>query len=427
MLHKRYLLYSIILLGATPILCLGYDTYFTMQSVQRIEERLYLVKRLESPVDALFKIYAMVAPAVLQKQGRLFGTLGDHKQNFQHKATCKALEEISEVSSIDPFRKIWCSLLSYRYLEDKEFEQEAIKLLLLLYQDLFKNLGSLSITLKDAHKVLGNQKIDEIGLSGYSHQKKQKRFITQEVFSGLGTKPDQDIATLLATGHYTADCICAHADCDTVNDTLNSLERVLHEPCSNDDIVINNVLRFYHMQRLVRPMFMLSKKHELLVADELVIPKVFKHELILECIDTLKSTGSSKGFFKLWKRLATYDFIEDKQLLNEFVQLTLVLYRHLLEKALQEPRRFRIIVNDTMLVNDKIASLPLAELLNVLDTIVDQYEEIVATYELNNESLSWKAWFEKYWWAPPVILTTCYMVLLKSYYKLSSLIVKKDV
>jgi hypothetical protein len=52
-----------------------------------------------------------------------------------------------------------------------------------------------------------------------------------------------------------------------------------------------------------------------------------------------------------------------------------------------------------------IATLPIPEMLNSLDSLVEDLIEIIEKYELDT-AMSWTQWFKKYWWVPPVIISS---------------------
>jgi hypothetical protein len=53
------------------------------------------------------------------------------------------------------------------------------------------------------------------------------------------------------------------------------------------------------------------------------------------------------------------------------------------------------------MINNIISQLPIAEVLNAIDMLVNELPPFIEKYELNSQ-ITWKNWLKKYWWVPPV-------------------------
>ncbi len=88
--------------------------------------------------------------------------------------------------------------------------------------------------------------------------------------------------------------------------------------------------------------------------------------------------------------------------------------------CLHEKERFNASTIDAITqLYSQIVALPIPEILDLLEEIVSQFDDISTNHELNNSTLSWHKWIEKYWWMPPVIFAACIVLMLR-YKKLSN-------
>lgn len=79
-----------------------------------------------------------------------------------------------------------------------------------------------------------------------------------------------------------------------------------------------------------------------------------------------------------------------------------------------EPSRFNASTLDSIQqVYTQIAALPIPELLDLIEEIVNQVDHFSQQYELHNQSLSWYAWLEHYWWIPPTVLIAFLMMMMR--------------
>src|SRR5439155_1518616 len=133
----------------------------------------------------------------------------------------------------------------------------------------------------------------------------------------INLQQPQDLTVILSTNHHAADIVCDQEDCGTVHDAVHAVEHVLHDvECAecDDTIIINIIMRFYHMVHLY----------------------------------------------------------------------------------------------------EKIANLPIGELLNLLDEVTDHYENLSTNYEFSNQKMTWSSWLRKYWWVPPITAVSAIVLYVKN-------------
>lgn len=61
------------------------------------------------------------------------------------------------------------------------------------------------------------------------------------------------------------------------------------------------------------------------------------------------------------------------------------------------------------LYND-IHDLPVSEMLNLLDELVDEFDFFSEQYELENHKLSWSSWLAGYWWSIPTMIGKVFLI-----------------
>jgi hypothetical protein len=57
-----------------------------------------------------------------------------------------------------------------------------------------------------------------------------------------------------------------------------------------------------------------------------------------------------------------------------------------------------------MEIYDDVHNLPISQMLNLLDELVDEFDDFSIHYEWHNQKLSWYAWFTAYWWSIPTMI-----------------------
>src|SRR5581483_1104292 len=125
-----------------------------------------------------------------------------------------------------------------------------------------------------------------------------------------GLSHSSQLTELLIAGHQSLSDLCPEVHCDDVQDSVNTVARLLDEVSISRDIIINNNIRFYHVQRLVKAMFILSKNSSHIYSFSLFsdINLECSHALVRECIHDIKVTKTINPLFKIWKKVISYDY-----------------------------------------------------------------------------------------------------------------------
>ncbi|MDE2589416.1 MAG: hypothetical protein KGL95_07100, partial [Patescibacteria group bacterium] len=89
--------------------------------------------------------------------------------------------------------------------------------------------------------------------------------------------------------------------------------------------------------------------------------------------------------------------------LRELLLLLFIVYKQiLLHECEEHPKILKTVTLTTILeISEKINQLPIAEVLNAIDMLVTELPPFFEKYELHSD-ITWKEWFKKYWWVPPV-------------------------
>lgn len=362
----------------SEMLCAGEGA--SMRVVASIHQRYYLIKRLEGPINVFFQVYELNHKNTLRPH-ELFRS---HKiVDFQDPVVSECVQKMSERQTLDPFRILWEQFLSYKFIDKQEFARETLILLLSLYKDLLAGFMSDMVVLR-------------------SNQPELSKLLAQ---------------------HHTIGDIDPVMNTHDIYDSFMSIVTLI-ESTNTCDFVINNNMRFYHIQRLLRPMYILSR-YQYNIKEFGSICTQFKHDRIRQCALLLEGASSIKPLFKLWQCFVSYDFIEDDDMLQEFIHLIICVYSHLeIEDKGQKIPFFPDLSKASALykkpdaqtviqIYQVLHSIPILALLDLLDDVVDQFDSFSNQYELHNKELSWAEWVKQYWWSAPVMVSKFILILLR--------------
>lgn len=343
-----------------------------MKFVKMVQKRYYLVHRLEKPISFLMDFYRSAA------KKNIFNVWSLDKpypykdiivptgvsDQFKHPLVIKYMRDLENEHNIRAINDLWSDFLSYKYIEDELFVRETIIVIVIAYKALVLNLGiqKNSSALQDFFYITGKN-----GMQG-----------RQELY-----------------------------------DNFDSILNLLDESYDKEDFVITNNLRHYHIQRLLKSIIILTKVNSqyLLPLWDCLTQTVnkhsisFQHKAVQECLETILQTKSLEPLFNLWRHFTAYKFANDSLFLQEFVALEYMLYCKLIDCLRIVTLKDSPTAEDLIELYTSIATLPIPEMLNSLDTLVEELIDIMEKYELN-AAISWTQWFKKYWWVPPVVISS---------------------
>ncbi len=121
------------------------------------------------------------------------------------------------------------------------------------------------------------------------------------------------------------------------------------------------------------------------------------------CIQEMRDTRSLKPLTLLLEKLTHHYFSYDEQIIREMYVLIFTVYKQIiLEKYKEKPHAFKTVDLNTILeMSERINQLPISEVLNAIDMLVNELPPFLEKYEFNSK-ISWKEWLKKYWWVPPI-------------------------
>lgn len=372
--------------------------------ITAIEQRRYMIKRLEKTIATLIEAHQKRAP------NNLAGTT----RYFRNQLVQNTFVAMERTHSAVPFYTLWSRFLAYQFIDNKEFIKEILTAILLLYKDLILSLQK-------------NYVCDEqLLLSIDAHIQKSHDDSLRDVLPLLDTAQ-------AAHAHYKATCmsqdcyelnkilIWPHilqpfyddASSHSVEETIGTIHHLLDEDGVHN-ISVYNTMRFYHIQRLLKSMFILSHKKGALefTFDDAIINSL-SCPSIQACARSLVAQKSVVPLFSVWSAITSYDFINDINHVREFVLITCLAYQQMANVLVNSSDTKSINPKDVLAMYEKLATLPVAELLDLLDDVVEQYDTLAQQYALKDSSLTWKKWFEKYWWSAPIMVSSFAATLLK--------------
>lgn len=388
----------------TVFLCNYLSATTSQTMVTAIEQRRYMIKRLEKTIATLVEAHKKKVSVRLEKD-----TAKDFKDPIVH----RAFVAIERTQSVVPFYTLWSSFLAYQFIDNKEFIKEILTAILLLYKDLI-----LSLQKNGSEQKWLLQSID-------THTQKSDDTIGEF----LPMLADADVA------HDQYKVLCATTDCYELNavlvsshtlepvyptDSLHSIEENigtvnnLLDEDEMDTIATDNTMRFYYIQRLLKSMFILSRQKYTIpfVFDETIFNSL-RSPALKKCLDELVTQKSVVPLFNVWSTITAYDFINDTNYVREFVLVACLSYQQILNMTTSSSDTKAVHAQDVLAMYEKLATLPVAELLDLLDDVVEQYDTLAQQYALKDSSLTWKQWFEKYWWSAPIMVSSFAATLLK--------------
>lgn len=383
--------------------------------VHLVQKRYYLAHRLEKPVQVLLQIYQRQredSGSAIWLHGKRVSTnvLIPHGQasQFKHEVVKKLILKIEETQSLKSVQELWSDLVSCKYIESDLFVREALIAILLLYRNLIHSIvddftqdKQHNVRLLLPEKINSELSIDKLLslLDSMVQQCENSKLYFVEALPLILSKT--------SSSGLLPDTSDEHID---LYDNFHGIMALLEESYDEGDFALNNSMRFYYIQRLRNPIMLLAK---ITTFEQKITlwPKAAKgdsfvqlplaNEAIKNCVQKLQQGNGLEPLFQLWQDVTGHRFIADEQFVKEFILLLVVTYKALVEFGIggkvQIPSMEQI-----MKLYLLVAALPIKELLNELDNLVEQGAAIFENYEITS-SQNWKTWLTKFWWIPPII------------------------
>ncbi len=113
-------------------------------------------------------------------------------------------------------------------------------------------------------------------------------------------------------------------------------------------------------------------------------------EPIITMIHDIYRTDTFKPIFTLWNGISHYKYIQDEDLCSEFAQFII----HLIHNTTHSTKK-------GLLPLDQLNEMPLEDILNLLDILVEELPLFLNENEIN-ANMHWKDWLKKYWLIAPL-------------------------
>jgi len=174
------------------------------------------------------------------------------------------------------------------------------------------------------------------------------------------------------------------------------------------------VTYFYYSRRLSESTCFLSRLckqnycykpcNVILQGDFIQIESVlFFHHRTKTCLHRMLQTESLQPLLLLLQDIRHYHYLQDTLFVYELFLLIFTVHKQILFHECEDSSHTltKTTLNTIIEISEKINQLPIAEVLNAIDMLVKELPPFLEKYEFNS-AISWKAWFKKYWWVPPV-------------------------
>lgn len=336
-----------------------------------IFQRFYYIARL----DETFKVFTQ-----LERHKKRFAQLYAYATNFEtiphleHPQIQRLHSELVEAASLEPLLRIWQEVSSYKYLQDARYIEDFTKCIV-------------SITRNAIFPFVIES---------------ERKKITDDLFSSAL----EELLNVNDTFVDICEKLLHHS-----NKLMLSLPANYHltqtiRKDDVDDYVKKVSFRLYFLKRFERVINVVSRfclASENIFATTSLQHIPFVHARIKNIATKIDQEKKIDAALKLWDELKQFRHAEDKLLLREFVILV-TLIAHEQVSSCQGPTSLRAVsIQQLAQMYVQLQELPLEEILNATDLLIEQMPGIIEDYELNSD-LTWKAWFKKYWWAPPLVI-----------------------
>ncbi len=260
-------------------------------------------------------------------------------EKITNKRVVSALFEIKTMGSIEPLFKLWKEVLEYKHLEEKGFFKDFSLLVLMVH----KKITSLKTKSKSV--------------------------------------PDPELIFTLPDTNFTEAITLRKYHCRRLSKAFKIIPKI---NCSQE--------------------MMFERKNDSCDCTLVSTTYDFKHKNILQCIESVNEKKTLKPLITLIDEFNRYKLIQDRLYNKEFLLLIFSSYRNIL---INNAQLYRIPIKKTILesiafIHDNLEHLPMEQVLDAIDILIDELPQIVEHYELNSD-ISWKKWLKKYWWVPPIV------------------------
>ncbi|MCL4229659.1 hypothetical protein KJZ61_03120 [Candidatus Dependentiae bacterium] len=146
----------------------------------------------------------------------------------------------------------------------------------------------------------------------------------------------------------------------------------------------------------------------------------FTHGLLRICVKKMLNEESLDPLFVMWRLFITeYQDVESEIFLREMSILLFSIYKNIFTAYLQNrsvatPAIDAAFLQSAIALYQRVSVLPIKEILEILDDCLVQFTVIMKDYGID-ENKTWIAWLKKYWWVPPVVVSSMFFSIIKNF------------
>lgn len=339
-----------------------------------VYRRYYFIERLDKTIQLLAKMYHEVnamQQMLAQKKIDIGKVLPQSTQAlFEHKQIKRSIDRIIQTRSLKPLFMVWDSFKSYKSLSDD-----------LLVEDFSKEIF-----------IITRNTVDYLYANEPTHKQKillpsiNKPYVLSERIDAIDTMTDYILDYMKKISLVKADHQGKTQDVDDIHLSIHT-----------DEVAF----RFYCLHRLEKAM-----------ACALNLPT--REQDDLKKLDLFRSLRfkDRKSLAQIWQDVKQYKYIENEEYIKDFV---IYVYLILQNEQSHRLRNHQLSHSNVLAIHQQVQNLPIEEILNAIDTIVTQIGAVVDNYQQSGLTLG--QWIKKYWWAPPIVLSTVIIKCVLFYYK----------
>lgn len=346
-----------------------------------IYQRYYLIKRLRKTIVIFKKIADKpYKPTQLLQVATTFSS----PPPLESTTIINLMDIVSETKQLTKLFTIWDDIVHYKYVHNTQLAQDFIKCILAISKNIV-----FSVSCQEKKEMLESLFTKTI------HQESAEKLLnTVDIFI------DEYVS-------YA----CSKKAAYSIQDIQCLLSRKTNEPDIQDYTTAVSQ-RLYHINRLTKPSEQLQQLNELhniaivhqkyqIVATLQRIP--FKHQRIHACIEQMKKLNTFSPVIQVWKECQQFRYIADLLFVREYSELLYLILNQYTHLCKPTKKLRRLSIQSLALAYADVEGLPLEQILNATDMIIEEMPSIIEHYEFNTD-MSWKEWLRKYWWAPPTVL-----------------------
>jgi len=376
----------------------AYDNTLTFANA--VQKRFYVIRRLGGSVERLLGYYQELCCEQCVRE--------------TEQRKCSLERELFQV------RSFWHDCLAYKHIMSDTHTRELLVHLIVLYEALLKIDGNgVSFVLQQKHECsasddfLQKDPIKRLSKQGIDELLDRVDALVATGRGLLSQKPHGLTAPLLP--EFNDEYLFGQNDVHESDEaSWQALDASL---LKQGDFLLHTTLRFYVVQRLAGPMEQLAKQalsKDAVLCVCALLPSLEKLQsrVMRDCVQKMCTQGSLQPLFMLWDSIGSYRYIGEPYLIRELLLIVVQVYQLIMKAVAPQLEQNEIQEEHVLDVYSSIASLPLPELLLLLDDLTQQSASVVSVYQ-QGVAQGWKAVVKEYWWVPPIMLAGCASLCLR--------------